>query len=115
MPNFIFTYRSAKSYDALTDPDSLAAWGTFLNEVIAPNVVDPGFPVFEPSTVVGDAGTSTRLGGYSIVTADDLETALAMAKGCPSIEHGGGVEVGILASLPEEHPAEQMRAQLERA
>ena len=83
MPNFILTYRSAKSYDALTDPDSLAAWGAFLNEVIAPNVVDPGFPVFEPSTVVGDAGPSTRLGGYSIVTADDLETALAMAKELP--------------------------------
>ena len=115
MPNFIFTYRSAKSYDASTDPESLAAWGTFLNDVIAPNVVDPGFPVFEPSTVVGDAGTSTRLGGYSIVTADDLETAVAMAESCPSIERGGGVEVGVLAALPTEHPAEQIRSKLEHA
>jgi YCII-related domain len=115
MPRFIFTYRSAKSYDAMTDPDSMAAWGTFLNEVIAPNVEDPGYPVFEPSTVIGDAGLSTRLGGYSIISADDLETALSIAKQCPAIKNGGGVEVGVLAALPQEHPAEQIRSQLESA
>lgn len=112
MPKFIFTYRSAKSYDAMTDPDGLTAWGAFLNDVIGPNVVDPGFPVFEPSRVLGDAGPSTRLGGYSIVTADDLESAISLAKSCPTIERGGGVEVGVLAALPEEHPAEQIRSQL---
>jgi len=37
---------------------------------------------------------------------------VSMAKGCPTIERGGGVEVGLLAELPQEHPAEQMRAQL---
>jgi hypothetical protein len=35
-----------------------------------------------------------------------------MAKGCPTIARGGGVEVGLLAELPQEHPAEQMRSQL---
>jgi hypothetical protein len=62
--------------------------------------------------VLGDAGASTRLGGYSIVTADDLESAISLAKSCPTIERGGGVEVGLLAALPEEHPAEQIRSQL---
>ena len=112
MTKFIFSYRSAKSYDAMTDPDGLAAWGTFLNDVIAPNVIDPGYPVFEPSNQVGETGQSTRLGGYSIVEADDLETALAMAKHCPTVRRGGGVEVGVLATLPEEHPAEQIRSHL---
>jgi YCII-related domain len=112
MPRFILSYRSAKEYDALTDPGGLPAWGKFLNEVIAPNVVDPGWPVFEPSTVIGEAGPSTQLGGYSIVTADDLETAVSMARSCPTIERGGGVEVGVLADLPQEHPAEQMRSRL---
>jgi hypothetical protein len=111
MPKFIFTYRSARSYHAMTDPDGLAAWGTFLTDVISPHVVDPGYPVFEPSTLVGETGPSTRLGGYSIVDADDLEAALAMAKHCPTIARGGGVEVGVLAALPEEHPAEQIRSQ----
>jgi hypothetical protein len=115
MSKFIFTYRSAQSYDALTDPDGLVAWGAFLNEVISPNVVDPGYPVFEPSTLVGETGPSTRLGGYSIVEADDVEAALAMAKHCPTMARGGGVEVGVLAALPEEHPAEQIRSQLSDA
>jgi hypothetical protein len=115
MPQFIFSYRSAKDYDATADPDGLAAWGTFLNDVIAPGVVDPGWPVFEASAVLGEAGHSTQLGGYSIVTADDLETALSMAKHCPAITRGGGVEVAVLAALPPEHPAEQIRSRLAKA
>jgi hypothetical protein len=115
MPQFIFSYRSARDYDAIADPDGLVAWGAFLNEVIAPNVVDPGWPVFEPATVLGEAGQSTQLGGYSIVTADDLETALSMAEHCPTIKRGGGVEVAVLAALPPEHPAEQIRSRLSEA
>lgn len=112
MPKFVFTYRSAKSDDASARPEDLAAWQAFLNDVIGPNVVDPGFPVLEPSTVLGAAGESTRLGGYSIVTADDLDTALSMAKHCPTLSRGGGVEVGVLADLPPEHAAEQIRSRL---
>jgi hypothetical protein len=62
MPNFILTYRTPHGSAALADPAGLTMWGTFLNAVIAPNVVDPGWPVFEPSTVVGEAGPSTQLG-----------------------------------------------------
>ena len=112
MPKYILSYRSAQNFDTLADPSALPAWGLFLNEVIAPHVVDPGWPVFESAVVVGEAGPSTRLGGYSIVAADDLETAVSMAKNCPANERGGGVEVGLLAELPQGHPAEQIRSQL---
>lgn len=112
MPKYILSYRPAKDLDALADPSALPAWGKFLNEVVAPNVVDPGWPVFEPSAVIGETGPSARLGGYSIVTADNLEAAVSMAKRCPNVERGGGVEVGLLAELPQEHPAEQLRSQL---
>lgn len=115
MPQFIFSYRSAKSYDAAGDPDGLAAWSAFINDVIAPSIVDPGWPVFEPATVLGEAGQSTQHGGYAIVRADSLETALSMAKHCPTITRGGGVEVAVLAALPPEHPAEQIRSQLSKA
>jgi hypothetical protein len=115
MPQYIFSYRSAKRRDPSGDRSELPAWTAFLNGVIAPNVVDPGWPVFEPSTVLGEAGESTQIGGYSVVTADDLETAVGMARSCPAIERGGGVEVGVLAELPAEHPAEQLRARLSKA
>lgn len=115
MAQFIFSYRSADGYDAVADSDGIAAWSTFLNDVIAPNVVDPGWPVFEPTAVLGEAGPSTQLGGYSVVTADDLATALSMAEHCPTIARGGGVEIAVLAALPPEHPAEQMRSRLSKA
>ena len=115
MPQYIFTYRSAKSYNALDDPDGLAAWTSFINDVIASSIVDPGWPVFKPATVLGEAGESTQHGGYAVITAGDLETALSMAKHCPTIARGGGVEVAELAPLPPEHPAEQLRARLSKA
>jgi hypothetical protein len=115
MARFIFSYRSAKGRDPVADGSELAAWQAFLNDLVAPNVVDPGCPVFEPSAIVGEAGGSTQIGGYSVITADDLETAVSMARNCPTIARGGGVEVGVLAELPPEHPAEQMRARLSEA
>jgi hypothetical protein len=110
MPKFIFSYRAAKQVDGTADPDALAAWRAFLTDVVGPNVVDPGWPVFEPTALLGQTGPSTQLGGYSIVTADDIEMALSMAKHCPTLTRQGGVEVAVLADLPVDHPAEQMRA-----
>ena len=100
MPQYIFSYRSAKGRDPFADRSGLPAWAAFLNDVIAPNVVDPGWPVFEPSTVLGEAGESTQIEGYSVVTADNLEAAVVMARSAPTIARGGGVEVGVLAEAP---------------
>jgi hypothetical protein len=41
------------------------------------------------------------------VTADDLDGALALAKGCPDIAIGGGVDVGEIAELPDGIPSGQ--------
>jgi hypothetical protein len=38
-----------------------------------------------------------------------------MAEHCPTITRGGGVEVALLAALPPEHPAEQIRSRLAKA
>jgi hypothetical protein len=61
-----------------------------------------GYTMGRPETMapLGDLGDDTKLGGYSIVTADDLEAALALARGCPILRESGGVEVGVLASIP---------------
>ena len=41
------------------------------------------------SVVAATAGVT----GYSVVSADSLEAALEMAKGCPHLAANGGVEV----------------------
>lgn len=57
-----------------------------------------GNPVFERITV-GSSPGETVLGGYSLITAEDLEAAVALAKGCPILERGGAVEVGELGAV----------------
>ena len=59
--------------------------------------MDAGQPVSETAEV-GLRGR-TRLGGYSLITADDLAAAVALAKGCPALDEGAGVQVGLLASV----------------
>jgi hypothetical protein len=101
MPKFIFAYHQPKGYVPGTDASVLAKWEAFLGG-IADNVVDPGLPVFE-RTSLGEVGDSTQLGGYSIVDAADLEAAVGLAKGCPSLTYGGGVQVGVLSEVPGDH------------
>ncbi len=48
---------------------------------------------------MGTCDDSTRLGGYSFVTADDLESAVALAKSAPVLATGGGVEVGEITEI----------------
>ena len=96
MSTFAFIYRAPKAYRA-GSADAIAAWNGWFQELGA-SVVDRGHPVFERSTL-GNCAADTVLGGYSLVTADDLEAAVRLAKGCPFLASGGGVEVGELTML----------------
>jgi hypothetical protein len=112
MPKYIFTYHLPVGYVPGSDSAAVAAWESFF-EGIGDNVVDPGQPVSERRTV-GEVGASTQLGGYTVVSAADVEEAVALAKGCPSVAHGGGVAVGALADLPADHIAERLRQRVSR-
>ena len=60
-------------------------------------LVSPANPFKNTHTIQPDgsvsAGSSTTMSGYSIVEADDMEAALAMAKSCPFLEINGTLEV----------------------
>ena len=103
MATFVFTYRAPEDY-TLGTPDGIAAWSSWFKSLGA-HLADTGKPVAE-STTVGDCGEIRPIGGYSLITAGDLGEAVALAKGCPFVGQGGGVEVGQLAELPpSEDPA----------
>jgi hypothetical protein len=98
MPKYIFTYHQPEGYVPGTDGDAMAAWQSFFDG-IASHIADTGQPVSE-RRALGKVGAGTQLGGYSVVDAADLDTAVRLANGCPSLERGGGVQVGALAEVP---------------
>ena len=64
-----------------------------------------GSSVVEIGNPVNDAvGRSARrptpaLGGYSLIDAPDAAAAAELAKGCPAVEFGGGVEIGDIVDM----------------
>ena len=93
MSTFLFSYRMPKDYRP-GSAGTVAAWNAWFDSMGA-NLVDRGNPVLG-SSALGNCGADTRLGGYSLITADDLEAAVALAKGCPALQDTGGVEVGVI-------------------
>ena len=60
-------------------------------------MIDGGNPTGLAKTVtsgaVKDGGGANPLTGYSLLTAADINAAVALAKGCPILDAGGSVEV----------------------
>ena len=97
MASFVFSYRVPHDYKP-GSPETVAAWRDFFSSLGA-GLADTGHAAVQ-SAVLGNIGADTRLGGYSIVTADDLDAATQLAKGCPALGMGAGVEIGQLAVPP---------------
>jgi YCII-related domain len=100
MATFLLVYRPAKNNNP-GDPEVMASWQAFL-QGLGGSLADFGNPIFTRSAL-GDCGTDTTvLGGYSIIDADDLDAATALAERCPTLTTAGGVEVGELTPLNPE-------------
>ena len=107
MATFLLTYRSAKDY-VLGDPKMIANWQAFFAG-LGDRLEDTGNPIFARSALGNCDAETTVLGGYSFVRADDLEAAVALAKGCPALATAGGVEVGEITPLNPETMASSVR------
>jgi hypothetical protein len=107
MPTYLLSFRTPTEYTST--PDTRAAWNEFF-QAISTHLEDIGNPIFS-RTGVGDIGTGTALGGYSLIKADNLDHARDLAAGCPLIEFGGGVEIGEVTPLSEMLAASQAGSQ----
>ena len=96
MSTFLFAYRVPSDY-ATGNSQNVAAWKAWF-ESMGSSVADVGNPVIDRRTL-GASGSDKVLGGYSLITADNLDAAVEMAKGCPLLNIGGAVEVGELQIL----------------
>lgn len=93
MGNYLYAYRGGSGM-AETDEArqaAMAAWGAWFGQ-LGDAIVDPGNP-FGPSTSVGDGAPATALTGYTVIKADSLDAASALAAGCPVLAGGGSVDV----------------------
>jgi len=73
------------------------AWEAWF-ESLGNSRADTGHAVLA-TRALGNLGAGTRLGGYSLVTAEDIEGAAALAQGCPALQLSGGVEIGAVPDL----------------
>ena len=98
MPNFVFAYHGGKMPETPEEGAKVKAdWQNWFG-TIGESIVDPGNPVGMSKTVtaggVTDDGGANPVSGYSIVSASDMNAAIALAKGCPMVKDGSGnVEV----------------------
>ena len=93
---FAYSGGNGVAADEATRNAQLAKWGQWFGQ-LGSAVVDAGAPTGAAKTVgtggsVSDGG-SRGLTGYSIVSADSLDSAVELAKGCPVTETGGAVDV----------------------
>jgi len=98
MPTFVFTYRRTAGSTPAPTPESTAAWKAWF-DAMGDDLVDLGKPTADAATL-GNSGPGTELGGYSVISAPDLDAALAVARGCPQLSRDGGVEVAQLVDVP---------------
>jgi hypothetical protein len=99
MTSYILAFRAPRDYQP-GDPDAVVQWQEFFQQ-IEPQVEVLGNPVFSRGSV-GHTGEDTLLSGYTLIRAESLEEAMALAGDCPLIATGGGVEVGQIAPLDPE-------------
>ncbi|MDX6466799.1 MAG: hypothetical protein QOI27_1839 [Gaiellaceae bacterium] len=98
MAHYVFAYSGGNgvSADEAERNAQMAQWAQWFGE-LGSAVVDGGAAMGTAKTVgpggsVNDGG-SGGLTGYSIVSADSIDSAVELAKGCPVLEIGGAVDV----------------------
>ena len=96
MKQFVYLYfggrMPANDKEAKKVMDEWMAWFGTLGK----NLVQAGAPLGERKTLGSAAGSGAT--GYCVVQAADLKAAIAMAKTCPAIAAGDGLE--ILEAVP---------------
>lgn len=99
MAKFVLAYHGGggMAEDPKAREEIMAAWGAWFGS-LGEAIVDGGNPIAEAKTVASNGsltggGGANPLTGYSIITADSFDAAVAHAKGCPVLGAGGSVEV----------------------
>jgi hypothetical protein len=99
MANYLLLYHGGGSMEnapAEEQDKVMQAWMSWF-EGLGSAVVDGGNPISRGWTISKD-GTEDHAGsnpatGYSVISADSMQQALVLAKGCPHLAQGGSIEI----------------------
>ena len=93
MGKYVFEYYDTKN---MSKEDSMPAWNAWFGEQ-GDKVMDAGNPFADGGQAVEPSGVTTienwPCTGYTIVKAESMDEAVAMAKSCPVVASGGTVRV----------------------
>jgi len=104
MPDYLFAYHGGRRPETAQEgAEMMKQWNAWMDG-LGEASVDPGNPVGKSYTVsaagIEDNGGPNPLSGFSIIVADDLDAALAIAKGCPFLKMDGTIEVAEMMQMP---------------
>ena len=96
MAKFVYLYTGGQMAETPeAQQAAMQAWGEWFG-TLGDVVLDMG-NAFTASATLSDGGASaggaSRIGGYSVISAESLDDATSLAKGCPVLVGGGSVEV----------------------
>lgn len=98
MANYVLIYHGGGMPESEEEGAKvMKAWTSWF-EQLGGAVVDGGNPVSQAKTIATDGSVSAGGGsnpatGYSVIKADSLDAAVALAKGCPVLGGGASIEV----------------------
>jgi hypothetical protein len=99
MTNFVLLYSGGSMPASEAEQQAVMkaweAWSSKLGDAMV-NLGDPFTPMaktISPDGKVSDGPVGTMASGYSIIKADSLDAAVAMARGCPVLQGGAKITV----------------------
>ncbi len=97
MANFLLVYHGGSMPESPEGGAKVTKAWTDWFSALGGAVVDGGNPVSQVKTIAADGSVSdggvNPSSGYSVIKADSLDAAVALAKGCPVLSGGASVEV----------------------
>ncbi len=112
MSNFLYLFRGGDEKFGKLSPDERQAhmqkWGAYMGGLKEKGQLLDGLPLAAEGKVVQEGGVVTNgpfaegaevVGGYLIVSADNINAAVEISKECPIFEYGGNIEVREIMSM----------------
>lgn len=104
MPNFMIAYHGGNPPASREEgAASMTKWKAWVDR-LGDSIVNPGTPLtvsrLVTSAGVEESSDANAMKGFAVVRADDIESAVEIAKSDPFLETGGTIRVSQMMEMP---------------